>query len=243
MQDALRFFRALIFYVVFISFTTVFCLSALFFIWFLPFKTKFAYLSKWNVVTIFLSKYLAGINYRVTGKENIPTDQPYIVLAKHQSQWETFFLLLLFKPVSIILKKELFHIPGFGWGLRMIKPIPIDRSNPKQAMKQIQRLGLERLKEDKLPILIFPEGTRMPFGKAGKYARGGAALAIAADVPLLFVTHNAGYFWPADKFLKNTGTVDVIISKPVYPKGRTALELTNIAQEWIESHLPPLDKA
>lgn len=238
MFDVIRFFRAAIFYTLSLSFTLVFCITALFFIWFLPFNAKFSYLSRWNVVTIFLSKYIVGINYRVKGADNIPQGKPYIVLAKHQSQWETFFLLLLFKPVSIILKRELFKIPGFGWGLRMIKPIAIDRDNPKQAMKQIQRLGLERLQKDKLPILIFPEGTRMPFGKAGKYARGGAALAIAADVPLLFVTHNAGYFWPADQFLKNSGTIDVIISEPVYPQGKTALELTNMAQEWIETHLP-----
>ncbi len=229
--------RSLVFYLVFASFCLAFCLTAVFFIWFLPFETKFSYLANWNRITIFLTKHLAGIDYKVTGLENLPKDGTFIVLAKHQSQWETYFLLLLFYPVSLILKKELLKIPGFGWGLRMMKTIPIDRSNPKQALKQIQATGLIRLKEDNLPILIFPEGTRIRWGETGKYARSGAALAISANVPLVLISHNAGYFWPADTFLKRPGIVDVVISKPIYPNGKTALELTNEAEQWIEANI------
>lgn len=230
--------RSLVFYLVFASFCFAFCLTAVFFIWFLPFNTQFSYLANWNRVTIFLAKHLAGIDYKVTGLENIPKDGTFVILAKHQSQWETYFLLLLFYPVSMILKKELLKIPGFGWGLRMLKTIPIDRSNPKQALKQIQTIGLARLKDDKLPVLIFPEGTRIAWGAKGKYARSGAALAIAADVPVILISHNAGYFWPADTFLKKTGTIDVVISKPIYPAGKSSLDLTNEAQAWIEGNIP-----
>lgn len=238
MQNWPRFLRMLLFYTVHFIFSFVFIFSGLFFIWFFPFRWKFSYLANWNRISIWMVKYLAGVSYHVSGLENIPEHGPYVVLAKHQSQWETVFLLLLFYPVSIILKKELLAIPGFGWGLRMLKPIPIDRSNPKQAIKQIQSEGLIRLKEDKIPILIFPEGTRMPFGKVGKYARGGAALAVAAEVPLLFITHNAGYFWPNHSFMKRPGIIDVVISKPVDAHGKTSLELTQEAQEWIEANLP-----
>jgi len=239
MNKSILFIRSLIFYAFFTTFCTVFCLTAIFFIWFFPFKMQFSYLANWNRVTVFLAKHLAGIHYTVEGLDNLPKDQPFVVIAKHQSQWETYFLLLLLYPVSIILKKELLKIPGFGWGLRMLKTIPIDRKNPKQAIKQIQSEGLKRLKDDRLPILIFPEGTRIPFGETGKYARSGAALAIAAEVPLILISHNAGYFWPADSFLKRSGTVEVVISKPIDPRGKTALELTNEAQAWIESNIRP----
>lgn len=237
MQNSIMFLRSLVFYIIHLVFSVIFIFSGIFFIWFFPFRTKFAYLSNWNRVTIFLAKYIAGIDYKVTGLENIPQQGPYVVLAKHQSQWETYFLLLLFYPVSIILKKELLKIPGFGWGLQMLKAIPIDRSNPKQAIRQIQSEGLVRLKEDQIPVLIFPEGTRIPFGQSGKYARSGAALAAAAEVPLLLVSHNAGFFWPADTFLKRPGTIEVIISKPIDTHGKSALELTNAAQEWIETNI------
>jgi 1-acyl-sn-glycerol-3-phosphate acyltransferase len=237
MHYSIMVLRSLVFYLVFAAFCLAFCLTAVFFIWFLPFNTKFSYLANWNRITIFLTKYLAGIDYKVTGLENIPKEGTFVVLAKHQSQWETYFLLLLFYPVSLILKRELLKIPGFGWGLRMMKTIPIDRSNPKQALKQIQTTGLIRLKEDKLPVLIFPEGTRIAWGKSGKYARSGAALAISADVPLILISHNAGYFWPADTFLKKPGIVEVIISEPIYPNGKTALELTSEAEKWIEANI------
>ncbi len=237
MKNAVIVLRSLAFYLCYASFSTVFCLTAVFFIWFLPFEWKFTYLSYWNQSIIFFSRVIAGIDYRVAGLENIPKGKPYVVLAKHQSQWETFYFLLLFMPVSIILKRELLNIPGFGWGLRLLKPIPIDRSNPKQALKQILSEGKKRINDDRLPLLIFPEGTRIPVDKAGKYARSGASIAIETGAPLLLVSHNAGFFWPADRFRKYPGTVDVIISEPIDPTGKTANELTAMAQEWIESHI------
>lgn len=231
------FTRSLIFFLFYAGFSTVFCLTAVFFIWWLPFETQYNYLANWNRSVIFFAKYLVGIKYEIIGLENIPKDSSYVVLSKHQSQWETFYLLLLFKPISIILKQELLKIPGFGWGLRLIKPIAIDRSNPKQALKHIQKEGKKRLLDDKLPVLVFPEGTRIPVGEKRKYAKGGAALAINAGVPLLLVSHNAGNFWPADGFLKYPGTVKLHISKPIDTTGRTAKELTEEAQQWIEDHI------
>lgn len=229
--------RAALFYVCYFLLTVLVCFIFPIFIYFLPFNTRYHVIATWNHGAVFCAKWICGINYKITGLENIPKDTPYVVLAKHQSQWETFLLLLLFKPVSIILKKELLKIPGFGLGLSMLKPIAIDRSNPKKAIKQIKSEGMVRLQEDKMPILIFPEGTRVPVGETGKYARGGANLAIDANVPVIFVAHNAGYFWPSDAFIKYPGTVDITISEPVNPEGMTAKELTDMAQEWIESHI------
>lgn len=230
--------RAILFYISYAALTTCFSLSALTFIWFLPFKAKYEYISYWNLATLFLVKHILGIKYKIYGYSKLPKNTPYIVLSNHQSQLETFLLLLLFKPVSIILKKELLDIPGFGWGLRMLKPIAIDRSNPKQALKQIQRIGLERLQKDKLPILIFPEGTRIAPDQKGKYARSGAALAITANVPVVFVSHNAGYFWPSDGFRKFPGVFEVKISEPQDVSGKTAKEVTNAAEQWIRGNVP-----
>jgi 1-acyl-sn-glycerol-3-phosphate acyltransferase len=147
--------------------------------------------------------------------------------------------LLLLRPVSIILKKELLSIPGFGWGLRMLKPIAIDRSNPKQALKQIQKIGLSRLQEDKIPLLIFPEGTRVAVDGTAKYARSGAALAIASECPIIFIAHNAGYFWPSDEFHKTPGTLEVIISEPQNIQGKSSKEITDAAEVWIRANVRP----
>lgn len=239
MKDLILNIRATLFYICYSGFTTVFSLTALIFIWFLPFEKKYNYIANWNRVVLFFCRKILGIEYRIQGAENIPEKGPYVVLSKHQSQWETFYLLVLFRPVSIILKRELLKIPGFGWGLRMMKPIPIDRSNPKESLRQIREEGLKRLKEDHLPVMIFPEGTRIPYGETGKYAKGGAALAIEANVPVLFVSHNAGAFWPHTQFQKYAGTVDIKVSELIDPEGMTAKELTDMAKEWIESNIEP----
>lgn len=231
--------RAALFYVAYSGFTTVYSLSALAFIWFLPFKMKFRFICYWNSITLFFVRIFLGINIDIKGLENLPKNKPFVVLSNHQSQLETFVLLLILQPVSIIIKKELLKIPGFGWGLGMLKPIAIDRSNPKKALREIQKAGTERLLEDKIAVMIFPEGTRVDVDEKVKYARSGASLAINTQVPVVFIAHNAGYFWPSDKFLKFPGTMEMVISKPQMPGDKNAKALTEEAQSWIESQIQP----
>ncbi len=237
MKDILATIRISIFYIFYVVLCIWFGITGFLFLRLMPVNARFNYITLWNHSVVFLAKILCGVKYKISGKENIPKQGSYVVLAKHQSQWETFILLLLFKPVSIILKQELLELFAFGHGLQLLKPIAIDRNNPKQALKKIQSEGIKRLKEDNMPVLIFPEGTRTNPGETSKYARSGAALAIAAEVPVILVSHNAGYFWPADKFIKNPGTIEMEISPPIDVTGKTALEVTREAQEWIESRI------
>jgi 1-acyl-sn-glycerol-3-phosphate acyltransferase len=51
-----------------------------------------------------------------------------VVLAKHQSAWETVGLQEIFPPLVFVLKKELLRVPFFGWGLAALKMISIDRA-------------------------------------------------------------------------------------------------------------------
>lgn len=229
-------FRTFLFYCIYVGLTTIFSLLCVSFIFLLPYKLRLKTILLWNKLIIQSLKYICGINYRITGLENIP-DQPYVALAKHQSAWETFFLAERLQPIVAILKQELLKIPGFGWGLRLLKPIPIDRNNPRQALRTIQKIGLKRLTEEKLPVLVFPEGTRVLPGTKGNYARSGAALAIAAKVPVVFIAHNAGYFWPVSQLMKYPGTIDVVISEPVSTEGLNAAELTRQAEAWIEANV------
>ncbi|MCE6984925.1 1-acyl-sn-glycerol-3-phosphate acyltransferase, partial [Pseudomonas frederiksbergensis] len=77
------------------------------------------------------------------------------------------------------LKRELLYVPFFSWAMAMLRPIAIDRDNPKAALKQVASKGDKLLKEN-VWVLIFPEGTRVPFGQIGKFSRSGAALAVNA---------------------------------------------------------------
>lgn len=91
-------------------------------------------------------KHIIGLNYTLSGAENIP-NHPSIICAKHQSGWETLSLQEIFPPQVYVAKRELFKIPFFGWGLKLVKTIGIDRSNSREANKQLLEQGLARKNE------------------------------------------------------------------------------------------------
>lgn len=191
------------------------------------------YINCWNRAVIVWLRLTCGVRWEVQGLEHVP-DRPFVIVAKHQSQWETFFLQLPFAPTCTILKQELLDIPVFGWGLASVKPIAIDRSQRREAMKKILEEGCSRLAEG-LCVLIFPEGTRTDPGKIGRYARGGADLAQKAGVPMLPVAHNAGECWPGKRFIKYPGLITIVIGKPITGDEAEGRNLMNQAAEWIEA--------
>ncbi len=181
---------------------------------------------------LYLTRVICGVHYRVLGIENIPKT-PSIVLSKHQSAWETLAFQQIFPAQVWVLKKELLHIPFFGWGLAMTSPIAINRSSGRAALKQIVQQGKDRLKQG-LWIVIFPEGTRIVPGKKGKYGIGGAWLATHTGVSVVPVAHNAGELWGKNSFIKRPGTITVSIGAPIDPAGMKASELNARVEEWIE---------
>ena len=202
---------------------------------FLSFPARYRFINVyWCRFAVGLAKYLIGLDYRVTGAENIPSER-CVILAKHQSTWETFFLSAYFQPLSQVLKKELFRVPFFGWIMALLRPIALDRSNPKQALRQLATQGAERL-EQNCWVLIFPEGTRVPVGEIGKFSRGGASLAVNAGLPVLPIAHNAGLFWPKAGWGKKPGVIDLVIGPAMYADGegpRAVSELNQRAFAWI----------
>ena len=174
------------------------------------------------------------IRYEVEGLEHVPSDRVGVVLCKHSSAWETFFMPLVFHDPAVIAKRELSWIPFFGWGLLSSEPILINRSDKTSAMQQIINKGKRALDKGRW-ILVFPEGTRVPFGQTGKYHLGGARLAVANHVPVIPVAHNAGYFWPKRGFIKRPGTVKVVIGPLMETSGRTPDEVMQSAKVWIDS--------
>lgn len=198
---------------------------------FLPVKTRYRYFLAWNAFSLWWLKITCGVRYEISGQENIPA-APFVVLANHQSPWETLFLYWKFRPVCAVLKRELLRIPFFGWGLHLLNPIAIDRSKRGQALQQLLDQGRQRLAEG-IGVLVFPEGTRVDPGLEKKYSAGGAELAILAGRQILPVAHNAGHCWPAHKLVKYAGTIRVVIGKPVDPAGRSAREVTREVESWI----------
>ena len=227
--------RTFFFYLLLSSSSFFWCILSVFVAPFLPFRARYRFvIQNWCRCAVWLAKVVVGIRYEIKGLENIP-EQPCVILAKHQSTWETFFLSGFFEPLSQVVKRELLYVPFFGWAMAMLKPIAIDRSNPKAALKQLAKQGHERLEQGAW-VLVFPEGTRIPPGQIGKFSRGGAALAVNANLPVLPIAHNAGEFWPKLGWSKTPGTIQVVIGPLMHAQGsgpRAIAELNDRAFAWV----------
>lgn len=198
--------------------------------------------ASWCGINLWGARWLCGIRWRVTGLENIPADTraaPHIVMSKHSSTWETMSLTQYFPPLAYVAKKELLSIPFFGWGFALASPITIDRKAGTDAMQQIVAQGRERFKQG-FWIVIYPEGTRIRAGTRAKYKTGGARLAIAMDVPIIPVAHNAGFLWPKGMAGKRPGTLTMTIGPPISPTGKDPGMLTQELEAWIEGEVARL---
>jgi 1-acyl-sn-glycerol-3-phosphate acyltransferase len=231
----LQAFRVTLFYLLLSSSSFFWCLISLVVAPLLPFRQRYRFVVQaWCSCAVWLARVIVGIRYEVRGVENIP-ERPCVILANHQSTWETFFLSAFFEPLSQVVKRELLYVPFFGWAMAMLKPIAIDRSNPKAALKQLAKQGAERIEQGAW-VLIFPEGTRIPPGQIGKFSRGGAALAVNAGLPVLPIAHNAGEFWPKQGWAKLPGTIQVVIGPLMHAEGegpRAIAELNERAFAWV----------
>ncbi len=198
----------------------------------LPRLARYRIISGWSRLVVRLARALCGIRWTVEGREHLPA-KPAVILAKHQSAWETLAFQEIFPPQVLVLKKELLWIPFFGWGLALMSPIAIDRANGRAALRDIARRGKERLAQG-FWVVIFPEGTRVRVGEKRDYQQGGAWLAAQCGVPVVPVAHNAGRLWPRNAFLKRPGEVTVRIGPAIPTTGRDAKQISADAEAWIE---------
>ena len=189
--------------------------------------------SLWPRFTNWFLNLTCGIKVNVIGKENLPSG-PCVIVSNHQGQWETFSMQYLFHPLCTLLKRELLFIPLWGWAMKMLHPIGINRDKPKQAILQTLEEGSERLKRGMF-VLLFPEGTRVKAGRVGKYARSGFELAKRNNVKVLPLCHNSGDCWPAHKFIKKSGTINLHIGKPFYVED--SKDSAEDVRQWVEEKL------
>ena len=201
----------------------------------LPMRTRFRIIAVWRRIFLALCHYVLGIRYQVIGRENIP-NRPSVILCKHESAWETVSLQAIFPPLVFVLKKSLLMIPFLGWAFAAVKMISIDRSAGKDALRQVISQGCDRLKAGYW-VVIFPEGTRISPGESRRFKQGGAHLAVTAGALVVPVAHNAGELWAKNAFIKKPGMITVSIGPAIDPKGKTAAEVTALAEQWIENEM------
>jgi 1-acyl-sn-glycerol-3-phosphate acyltransferase len=173
--------------------------------------------------------------------ENVPS-HPTIIMAKHQSAWETVGILCHLPRGVWIIKRELVWLPIIGWVLAGLKSIAIDRKSGRSARDQILEQGKDRLARG-YSVVIFPEGTRVAPGERKKYGLGGALLATGANAKVLPIAHNAGECWRRNAFLKYPGKVTMSIGPAIDTAGKDAVQVTQEVEAWIEAEMLKLPKA
>ena len=205
---------------------------------FLPFSfhTRYWFINFYSVLNLWVLKHLCHIDYRVDGMENIPTDEACIIFSKHQSALETMMVQRIFPPLTFVVKRELLWLPFFGWGLKAIMPIAIDRKAGRKAILQIVDQGIDRLKKG-IWIVVFPEGTRSKPGTKIQYKKGGAILATKSGHRVIPVAHTAGEFWPKGFFSRQTGTIVMSIGPAIETKNRKPEDVIHDAEAWIETKM------
>lgn len=230
--------RSLIFTIGQWLFTPIFTIVALFTFPFSRIKRN-KIISLWARSMLWWLRFTCNITYELKGAENIPST-PCVILAKHQSAWETLAFQLIFPPQVYVMKRELLWIPFFGWGLAMTSPIAINRGAGREALKQLVKLGKQRLASG-LWVVVFPEGTRIAPGKHSKFHIGGAWLASGTKATVLPVAHNAGLHWAKNTMLKRPGVITVSIGKPFDCSHLKPEAVNTQAEAWINAETATLD--
>ncbi len=199
------------------------------------FRIGYALAIMWNRSNLYGLKYICGVDWQVDGKENIP-DEPCVVMSKHQSTWDTYFLPTLFYPSVFVAKRSLLWIPIFGWSLYVLRFIMIDRKSGRSAMAQMCEQAADRLARRRW-VVVFPEGTRRPVGAEPQYRIGGAMIAKKVPSKVVPVALNAGEFWPRMGFIKWPGTITVSIGPVISSEGKSAAQILAETEAWIEGRM------
>jgi 1-acyl-sn-glycerol-3-phosphate acyltransferase len=201
------------------------------------------YAVRWLGWAIGGARTIMGVEYRVTGRENLPLGDvnPAILLVKHQSTYETFLMpTIMPHPLAYVFKKELLYVPFFGWAMGRLDMIHIDRSQRAQAFNKVVEQGKTLLAQG-VWIIMFPEGTRIPRGQKGVYKSGGARLAIETGAQVIPIAVTSAKCWPRKALVKYPGVVDVSIGQPIPSLGRKPDELMDQVEQWIEGEMRRLD--
>lgn len=223
--------RSLIFVVVFYLNTAVFLLfgSPLLFA---PRSWAMAGLRAHARVSLWLLRLIVGTKMEVRGLENLP-EGPALIAAKHQSAWDTFALVPLFRDPAMVMKAELGAIPFYGWFSRKFEHILVRREKAAAALRRMIADARDRAAQNR-DVVIFPEGTRRPPGAPPDYKSGVLALYDGLQRPCVPVALNSGVYWARKSLIRRPGTIVVEILEPI-PAGLPRAEFKQLLIERIET--------
>ena len=224
--------RSTLFWISFLPFGLL-CAALLSLMFFMPLKIRILVIRIWMSYALAILRIFCGLKYTVEGLENIP-ENGFIVMSKHSSTWETIVIQRFFRPLVWVVKRELTWIPFFGWGLKAMDAIALNRGTGRKAINQLIRESQFHMDQGRI-LMLFPEGTRVLPLQKKPFKIGGAIVSQRTGYAVLPIAHNAGEFWPRHSWIKWPGTVRVVIGKPIDPAGKKPEEIIAEVATWITS--------
>ncbi|MES2677351.1 MAG: 1-acyl-sn-glycerol-3-phosphate acyltransferase [Pseudomonadota bacterium] len=172
----------------------------------------------WAQFSLFILEKLCGVKYEIRGLENLPKENGFVVACKHQSMWETIVFHLIFNRPVYSWKKELLKIPFYGWFLKAMSGITIDRKGGAKALKSLLAEA-KKYTNNKQNIILFPQGTRTPAGASVAdypYQIGIVAIYHHLQVDVVPAALNSGIYWNKNG-AKKSGTIILEFLPPIKP--------------------------
>ena len=185
-----------------------------------------------GIVSVWLLRVIAGTKLEVRGHHHLPKTA-CLVVSKHQSAWDTFGLVPLFRDPAIVLKDELKWIPFYGWFCVKFAHILVKRDKAAVALKAMIADARNRAAQGR-EIVIFPEGTRRAPGAPPDYKPGYVALYEGLELPCVPLALNSGLFWPRRSLMRYPGTIVVEFLEPI-PAGLPRKEFRALLEARLEA--------
>lgn len=224
--------RSIIFTLVFYLWSASVALLALPFLWFAPRSWAIAVMRFWGYTLSGLLAAICGIRVEIRGLQHLPRG-PALIAAKHHCMLDTMAPLTAFSDVAFVMKKELMHIPVYGWYARKSGMIVVDRDANAKALRRLVIEARACLAEGR-QVVIFPEGHRNPPGVKGDYKPGVAAIYRDLGVPCIPMATNSGVHWPAHGFLRKPGVIVYEFLEPI-PVGLPRAEFMRTLETRLEA--------
>ena len=176
----------------------------------------------------------------IKGKENIINNEKFFIASSHQSMFETFYLQTIFNAPIFILKNELLKIPVFGWYLKKIGSISVNRNKiTKDNLGFIQKIK-NSLHNSNRPILIFPQATRVLPDDKIPFKKGVGRIYKELGIKCQPVAINSGRVWQKNNILKLNKSITISILNPIAP-GIDSNNFVTIIEKNIYSELDKID--
>ena len=185
---------------------------------------------------IFILRIFLGTKVIFNGLENLKKNKRFFLASAHQSMFETFVLQAPVDFPIFILKKELLKIPLFGWYLRKIGSIEIIRNTTTKENLGFFDKVKKTLETNNRPLLIFPQGTRLPVEDRSPFKKGVGRIYEALNMPCVPIALNSGKVWPKTGFKKFPGNIHVSFLEPIEP-GLNKEEFTKTLENKIYSEI------